>query len=130
MPTDMQNPCDILVVEDDEAIGQMLVETLTDEGYQVLRAEHGQAALDYLQETAILPRLILLDLMMPVMTGLEFRAVQQQHPAWRDIPVVVLSAITGRLTTDEQATLNVAAFVPKPIDWGNFERTIARWCSG
>lgn len=128
MTMDHQDTCDILVVEDDKSIGQMLEEALSDEGYHVARAEHGQAALSYLQHTIRPPRMILLDLMMPVMTGMEFRAVQQQHPIWRTIPVVVLSAIAGRLNASEVATLNAAAYLPKPIDWDRLEQTISRVC--
>lgn len=128
MPVDSQAACDILVVEDDVGIGQMLEEALTDEGYQVTRVEHGRAALDYLQQTGTLPRVILLDLMMPVMTGPEFRAVQQKHPLWRNIPVVVLSAISGRLDAREKANLNVSAYVPKPIDWDRLTETISVVC--
>lgn len=128
MTMDNLNPCAILVVEDDEGIGEMLVETLTDEGYQTARVKHGQAALDYLQRAPTLPCLILLDLMMPVMTGQEFRFVQQQHPVWRHIPVVVLSAMGSRLQAQELAQLNALDYIPKPIDWNCLEQAILQCC--
>lgn len=81
----------ILVVEDDLSIREMLIECLSDEGYAVASAIHGADALHYLRR-APQPRVILLDLTMPVMDGWEFWREHQRDPALRDIPVVVLSA--------------------------------------
>ena len=62
-----------------------------DEGYDVATASNGREALVYLKSHSA-PRLILLDVMMPVMDGYEFRVEQQRDPAIADIPVVVLTA--------------------------------------
>jgi CheY-like chemotaxis protein len=122
------SPCDILVVEDDEAIRQVLALVLQEEGHTVATAENGQDALLYLNQAKALPRLILLDLMMPVMNGWQFRAAQQNDPSFRTIPVIVLSAINTHLDIQQRVELNAAAFVSKPIDWPYLEQHIANLC--
>src|SRR5690242_8866746 len=83
---------DVLVVDDDYAIREMLTEVLEDAGYRVISVENGAAALAQLREMLTPPCLILLDLMMPVMTGWEFRIAQQADARLAAIPVIALSA--------------------------------------
>jgi len=82
----------VLVVEDDVAIRETLLEVLEDEGFQAVGAANGREALERLQEPGELPRLIVLDLMMPVMDGAGFREEQLRLPRAATIPVVVLTA--------------------------------------
>jgi CheY-like chemotaxis protein len=82
----------VLIVDDDLAIREALGDVLRDEGYEVLIAADGQDALDKLRQSGEAPCIILLDLMMPIMTGSQFYAEQQRDPSLRDIPVVVISA--------------------------------------
>jgi CheY-like chemotaxis protein len=81
----------ILLVDDDDAIAESVRDVLTDEGYDVRRAVDGKEALA-LVRGGLRPELILLDLMMPIMDGYEFRARQLEDQALASIPVVVLSA--------------------------------------
>jgi two-component system chemotaxis response regulator CheY len=81
----------ILVVDDDPAIRDALEEALRDSGYDVHSAEHGKAALDLLLH-GLRPKVILLDLMMPVMNGFDFLVICRQTPECRDTPVIVVSA--------------------------------------
>src|SRR5438105_3128734 len=83
-------PC-ILVVEDDPMIREVLAGLLVDEGYEVDEAAHGLEGLERLR--ACRPDLIVLDLMMPVMDGWNFRDRQRQLADCADVPVVVLSAV-------------------------------------
>ncbi len=82
----------VLVVEDDPDIRATLCDALEDNGYTAVPASNGVEALDYLRGASARPCLILLDLMMPVMDGQEFRAEQRADRALADIPVVVISA--------------------------------------
>jgi CheY-like chemotaxis protein len=82
----------ILIVEDEPPIRDVLAEILEDEGYRVSTVSNGMEALTYLRQQADRPRLILLDLGMPVMTGWEFREEQLRDATLKDIPVVVMSA--------------------------------------
>lgn len=124
-----QSACEILVIEDDHAIRQVLTQILGDDGCHVQCAVHGQDALEYLDQAAQLPQLILLDLMMPTMDGFTFRSHQRQHPRLRDIPVVLLSAITINLDPRQCAALDAVAFLAKPIDWAHLDRVVAQYCA-
>jgi signal transduction histidine kinase/DNA-binding response OmpR family regulator/HAMP domain-containing protein len=81
----------VLVVEDDAPTREVMRRTLEGEGFTVIEAESGQAALTRVATAA--PDLILLDLMMPGMDGFEVVDALQQDPAWRAIPVVVVTAM-------------------------------------
>src|SRR5436190_309513 len=80
----------VLIIEDDTDSRVMMQTLLKLEGYQVLGAANGRDGLNATR--AAHPCVILLDLMMPVMDGLEFRAEQVRDPSIRDIPVVIVSA--------------------------------------
>jgi CheY-like chemotaxis protein len=116
----------ILLVEDDFDVREALAETLRDEGYSVDCVGDGQEALEYLREGAR-PGLILLDLMMPRMSGSEFRMVQKVDPALRHLPVVLLSA-DGRME-EKARTLETDGAVRKPIDLNELLSTIERFRS-
>jgi two-component system response regulator MprA len=81
----------VLIVDDDRDVREILGELLVDEGFKVEAAWNGETALARL-EAGFRPDVIVLDLMMPVMDGLTFRAVQRQHTALADIPVIGLTA--------------------------------------
>jgi CheY-like chemotaxis protein len=104
----------VLVVEDDEEIRDVLVELLDDHGYAALGAVHGRDALEKLAALETPPRLILLDLMMPVMDGKTFRLEQLQDPMLRAIPVVVISAF--RNVDASLGELQPAGHLKKPLD--------------
>jgi len=87
-PQDTRSP--ILVVEDEPAIRDLIAMLLTDEGYEPLVASNGAVALDLVRQTP--PRLILLDLMMPVMDGRAFLRACRAEALCQDVPVVVMSA--------------------------------------
>jgi CheY-like chemotaxis protein len=101
----------ILVIEDDLDLRTNMKLFLEDEGYSVVVAKHGQAALDYLQTADPFPALILLDLMMPVMDGWEFREIQEASIRFQGIPVIVFTA-SGNLFKP----INVKAIVKKPVN--------------
>jgi CheY-like chemotaxis protein len=94
----------ILLVEDDEAVRDMLRRTFAKEGWTTIEAENGRVALELLQRQK--PALIVLDLMMPQMDGFEFAAELQKSPEWRAIPVIVLTAMT--INAEDGARLNGA----------------------
>jgi two-component system chemotaxis response regulator CheY len=102
----------ILVVDDDADIRDAIREALEMEGYQVTVAVNGQQALNFLQ-SGPMPALILLDLMMPVMSGEQFVEKQRQDSALAQIPVVILSA-DGRIR-EKAASIHAAGYIHKPV---------------
>jgi CheY-like chemotaxis protein len=117
----------ILVIDDETSIRDVLTEVLEDEGYGVVTAANGLEAISVLRQSSEPPCVILLDLMMPVMTGWEFRKEQQQDPALAAIPVVVLSATQN--IKKEATTLGAAAHIPKPINFVTLLATVERYCA-
>ena len=113
----------VLLVDDDFDIRAVLLEVLEQEGYRVSVATNGQDALAFL-ETNPAPDLILLDLMMPVMNGYEFREHQVANTNWSKIPVIVMSADGGKSNSDRQERLKGAVFVKKPPDLDEFLQTV------
>ncbi|MGB6352226.1 MAG: response regulator, partial [Pseudolabrys sp.] len=92
----------VLVVEDDLMQRERIRSWLEPEHWLASEAENGLVALDQLAKER--PDIILLDLMMPQMDGFQFIAALQAQPAWRDIPVIVITALD--LTAADHARLN------------------------
>ncbi|MCB0212879.1 MAG: response regulator, partial [Anaerolineae bacterium] len=105
-----------LVVEDETPMREMMYRTLHKEGWHILEAEHGLAALRQLKKTQ--PDLILLDLMMPQMDGFQFVVELRKNEAWRNIPVVVVTALD--LTAADRARL--AGYVNHILQKGAYSR--------
>jgi CheY-like chemotaxis protein len=120
------SPKTILVVEDDLAIRETVVELLKEEGYpKVVAARHGKEALAWLEAQTELPGLILLDLMMPVMDGESFMEALQHHPraALHDVPVAILTASRQRSNIPGATT-----WLDKPIDIERLLALVASYC--
>jgi CheY-like chemotaxis protein len=81
----------IVIVDDDTDVREALGEVLAEEGYDTRLFESGRAALQYLRDGSD-SSLILLDLMMPEMSGWQFREEQLKDDRLRDIPVVIITA--------------------------------------
>ena len=112
-------------MEDDADLRESLSQILEEEGFEVVRAENGRIALDYLKGNAA-PCVVLLDLMMPVMNGWEFRDAQLQDPVLSGIPVVVLSA--DARTASKAQSLGVDQYLRKPIQLDQLVGVVANLC--
>jgi CheY-like chemotaxis protein len=115
--------CPVLVVEDDDDLREMMAQLLTLEGFRTETVANGQEALAYLHARPR-PDVILLDLMMPVMDGWEFRRRQQADPALASVPVIVLSA----LDQARAAKVDAAAFLKKPLDFDRLLDLVRGYC--
>jgi CheY-like chemotaxis protein len=111
----------ILVVDDDVDIRATLSDFLEDEGYAISVAANGRDALDYLRGHPA-TSLVLLDLMMPIMNGYQFRIEQKQDPAIAAVPVVVMTA----RGTVELAEIDVEHVLQKPFKLENLRDAIRR----
>lgn len=117
----------ILLIEDDADIRGMIAQLLELEGYRVEVCANGADALEVLRHCGReeKPGLILLDLMMPVMNGWQFRAEQARDPELDEIPVVVMSG-DGRVT-ERAPPVRAASFLKKPVDLDVLLETIRRY---
>ena len=115
--------CPVLIVEDDADLRDMMAQLLLLEGFKAQAVANGREALGYLREGAT-PELILLDLMMPVMDGWEFRREQQRDPKLADVPVIVLSA----LDQTRVGNIGEVAFLKKPLDFDRLIDLVRRYC--
>ena len=116
----------VLIVDDDSDIRDMLKLFLSHKGYQIATAENGAEALELLGQARRLPGLILLDLMMPVMSGAEFRDEQRRDEALAAIPVAVISAAEN--LQEKAPELNADEYLPKPIDFAALLEVVERHC--
>jgi CheY-like chemotaxis protein len=103
----------VLIVEDDDDVRHSLSEVLMAEGFGVAEARHGAEALERLR-IGPPPQLILLDLMMPVMNGWEFRDAQRAVPEWAAIPTLILSAVPE--ARQDARRLGAEGYLIKPVD--------------
>ncbi|GAC1346050.1 MAG: hypothetical protein NVSMB23_23070 [Myxococcales bacterium] len=113
----------ILVVEDDRDLRDSLCDLLRDEGFTAVGAADGQDALTWLEGNPP-PRLVLLDLMMPVMSGAELRDRMLRSEVLRGIPVVILSALDVR--GQQGGVADAHAYLKKPIDAAELLEAIAQ----
>jgi two-component system, chemotaxis family, chemotaxis protein CheY len=103
----------VLVVDDDADLREAVADLLEDAGYRVLTAEHGRAALNSLRGSD-LPDVILLDVMMPVMNGLEFACKMRTEPRLANLPIIIFTAHTDHGRAAEAA--GAAASLKKPVN--------------
>jgi CheY-like chemotaxis protein len=114
----------VMIVEDDRDTREMLGRFLELEGFDVRTAENGQMALESLSADRS-ACVILLDLMMPVMNGWQFREAQTNDPRFAKIPVIVVTAAGAR---DDIPAIHADGWVSKPVDFDRLLATIASLC--
>jgi CheY-like chemotaxis protein len=115
----------VLVVDDDADIRDSIGDILELRGYHVERAANGREALERLR-SGPLPCVILLDLMMPVLNGWEFRAQQSIDKALAHVPVVIIS---GDGSTDQKAaSIGVSEYLRKPLELTAILDVVRRHC--
>jgi len=106
-----KTPAHLLIVDDDRALAQMLLEILELEGYRVSVAADGEAALEQL--TKLSPDLIILDVMLPGMDGFE---VLRHVRAKQDLPVIMLTARGEEAERIQGLTSGADDYIPKPFN--------------
>ncbi|WP_224244885.1 response regulator [Hyalangium gracile] len=121
----MQEHFRVLVVEDHNDSREMLEEFLTEEGFTVESAVNGLQALERLLRPPR-PDLVLLDLMMPVMTGWDLMARVEEEPSLWGLPVIIVSGAGATRPVPRR----IVASIPKPLDLNLLMDTIARLRTG
>ena len=107
-------PLKLLVVDDKPDIRGMLRDFLTPLGFEVTLAEDGRDAVNNAQSSA--PDGILMDLMMPVMSGFEATRILRQQPEFQQTPIIAMSASVFDMDQEQSHAAGCDAFLPKPID--------------
>jgi CheY-like chemotaxis protein len=118
----------VLLVDDDFGILDGLSDFLESEGFAVVPASNGIDALSHLR-SGLRVNVIVLDVMMPMMDGWDFRAEQLADPSLRDIPVVVISA-SGFTRDTLKRQFYAYEVLPKPLELGHFLRALKDVCGG
>jgi CheY-like chemotaxis protein len=116
----------VLVVEDDPDALDAITAILEDAGYDALRAANGLEALGQLGDHKGRCDLILLDLLMPVMNGWDFRRKQMGTSAIADIPVLLMSA--GAHLATLSGELKAAGYVTKPVEMSDLLAAVRQHC--
>jgi two-component system, chemotaxis family, chemotaxis protein CheY len=112
----------ILVVEDDADIRYAMAELLEDEGYECILAENGLEALETLQRRT--PSLVLIDLLMPVMNGVELIRRLRSDVRWSKLPIIVMTAEGQRIIGVDLESLDVPV-LKKPVDVARLAQVLA-----
>jgi CheY-like chemotaxis protein len=116
----------VLVVDDDKNVCDLINACLRSQGYKTVFAANGKEALAYLRSSAPQPKLILLDLMMPEMTGWEFRKIQQDDPALAGIPVAIITGLPDM--EGKAAGVGLVDVLYKPSHVETLTALVARFC--
>jgi CheY-like chemotaxis protein len=106
-------PVRVLVVDDDPSIRRMMMAALRREGYTFIEAANGKEALDQMRQSP--PDVVILDLMMPIVSGWDVLRERAGDPQLQAIPVIVVSA---NRTAELASAIDkgICAFLPKPFD--------------
>ena len=107
----------ILIVEDDNDQRRLLVKIVQEAfGCEILEAEDGLEALKIIIPSKQVPNLILLDLMMPCLTGVEFLTIVRGRPEFDQIPIVVCTALAETKEIKGKIGNHIQSYVVKPIN--------------
>lgn len=101
----------VLIVDDEAGMRRALMRALAGEGYQTVGVADGREALAALETR--LPDLVLLDVMMPVLGGLELLEILHDDPRWRSLPVVMMTALSDTHTVNRAQQLGARAYMVK-----------------
>lgn len=110
----------VLIVDDEDSIRESLAEIFEVEGFRVLEARDGREALAHLG-TAERPDVVILDLVMPVMSGVELFTAMQAEPAWAAIPVIVS-------TSDPSKAPSGVLLMRKPVNVDRLLDAVRKLC--
>ena len=104
----------VLVVDDGAENRAVLTDLLTPLGFEVAEAANGREGLDMAQR--LRPHLIVMDIVMPEMDGLEAMRLLRQLPACKEVPIIAVSASVSASDSKKSLLAGGNAFLPKPID--------------
>lgn len=115
----------VLVIEDNPANMKLSAMLLERAGYATLRAWNAQDGLALAREH--MPRLVLMDVQLPGMDGLEATRLLKTDPATRDIQIVALTALVMQEEQERIRAAGCDGYIAKPIDYKQFLAEVSRW---
>ncbi len=118
----------ILVADDQEGHRRLLALVLSDEGHDIVMVGDGREALDWLQQHT--PDLVILDVAMPFVSGLEVAAWMRREPRFDGVKVVILTAARDERTREFCRVASVDALVLKPLDGTDFRALVRSVLAG
>ena len=122
------NPMKILLVEDTEDNRFMMRRLLEMDGYTVIEATNGREAVTLAQEEK--PRLVLMDLSLPVIDGIAATKLLRQIPGFQETPIIAVSAHDTADFKLEALEAGCNSYITKPIDFGELEEMIVNLLAG
>jgi len=118
----------ILLIEDERDISLLAQYTLESAGYRVLAASNGREGLELVKNNGVI-RLIILDIMMPVMDGYQVLDRLKSDPAVKEIPVLVFSAMAQGKDVEKGFEHGAAGYITKPFEADRMLREVSRFLS-
>jgi CheY-like chemotaxis protein len=112
----------VLVLEDDRDVAQTISELIEDQGYRAICVDNGREALAVLEHER--PCLMLVDVFMPVMNGIEFLRVVKARPSLADIPRVIMTAANDQMIGVKEDV----SVLYKPVDFDALKRLLEKYC--
>ena len=117
----------MLIIEDDVVSRNLLRLVFEYDGFHCVEAEHGARGLAMLESQTF--DVIILDHMMPVMTGLEFLAHIQRHPQQSDAPIIMVTGLLNAEVRKNATKLGAYAIVGKPYDLSGLRALVSQLCA-
>ena len=119
----------ILVADDETRIRRLVVESLENAGFDVCQAQDGRQAVDVFRLSPVEPDLVILDLMMPEMDGVEatkeIRGMDDRY--YKNVPIIALTANAVNGVRDMYIEAGFDDFIAKPIELSALDRVLKMW---
>jgi PAS domain S-box-containing protein len=128
MPLPGQSSGQVLLVEDHPVNAMLLEHMLTYWGYETVHVSNGQSALDWLDQHR--PTLVLMDVHLPGMDGLEVTRQIRRRPEWSEIPIVATTALARRRDRDRCLEAGMQDYLSKPINSAELVSLLAKYTWG
>ncbi len=119
---------DVLLVEDDKINQILALRLLEKQGHRVHVANNGQEALDQLER--MVPDLVLMDIQMPVMDGMEATVKIRRNPKFKDLPIIALTAYAVKGDRERFLACGMNDYISKPININGFYDLLGRYARG
>ena len=120
-----RKPAHLLLVDDDPGLLKLLGMRLTSEGYSVVTAESGQEGLRVLNREKV--DLVLTDINMPDINGLELISYMRNNPNYQDIPIIIISTEGSQKDVERGKLLGANDYVVKPFDPATLQKLLQKY---